>query len=211
MHPVRYDIEFALERNRLTTFFRLLIAIPWFIVGALYAIAAQIAMLIAWFALLFTGRFPERLYGFIAGFIRFAARLGGFAMLATDELPPFNGGDHPDYPVRVSIAGPQTGYSRSRTFFKLVTAFPQFVLTQGISALSSGAAFISWFRILFTGRQSATMHDALCASLAYQTRSYSFLMLLTEQHPRLLDLPPQDYPPGTPALPAPEAPAGAVT
>ena len=63
---------------------------------------------------------------------------------------------------------------------------------------------MAWWRILFTGKQSATMHDALRMSLAYTTRAGAFLLLLTEVHPRILDLPPQPYPADAPSLPGPQ-------
>jgi hypothetical protein len=206
MHPVSFDIDYAVERNRLTTFFRLIVAIPWIIVAYLYGIAAYVVAVIAWFALLFTKRYPEGLYNFVAGYVRFTARVGGFAVLATDEFPPFGGSPDPDYPVRVEVASPQAEYSRAKTFFKLILAFPQQLLTYGLGFIIYGASFVTWFRILFTGKQSATMHDALKMSLAYVTRSNAFLLLLTETHPRLLEVPRDDYPPQAPALPPP-APA----
>jgi hypothetical protein len=203
MHPVSFDIDYAVERNRLTTFFRLIVAIPWIIVAYLYGIAAYVVAVIAWFALLFTKRYPEGLYNFVAGYVRFTARVGGFAVLATDEFPPFGGSPDPDYPVRVEVASPQAEYSRAKTFFKLILAFPQQLLTYGLGFIIYGASFVTWFRILFTGKQSATMHDALKMSLAYVTRSNAFLLLLTETHPRLLEVPRDDYPPQAPALPPP--------
>lgn len=200
MHPVSFDVEYALERNRLTVFFRLLLAIPWILFGYVYALAAYVAALIAWFALLFTGRYPEGLYGFVAGFIRYAGRLSGFVALAADPFPPFGGGARDDYPVRVEVAARQPSYSRAKTFFKLVLYFPQALISYGTQALVGAGAFVTWWRVLFTGRQSATMHEALRVGLAYYLRSTSFLLLVTEAHPRLLDLPAQSYPPGTPAL-----------
>jgi len=91
------------------------------------------------------------------------------------------------------------------------------VILGGLSYLYLGAAFVAWWRIVFTGKQSATMHDALRMSLAYTTRAGAFLLMLTEIHPRLLDLPPQPYPAGAPSLPGPaqlptsEAPLPAET
>lgn len=202
MHPVRADLGYSQDRNRLTAFFRLLLAIPWIVVGYLYAIAAYIAAVIAWFALMFTTRYPTSLYNFIAGYLRFAGRVGGFVALGCDRFPPFSGRSDPDYPMQVEVGEPQPEYSRSKTFFKLLLYFPQALIGYGAQALVGAAAFVSWWRILFTGRQSATMHDAIRTGLAYYIRSTGFVLLLTEVHPRLLDLPAQHYPPGTPALPA---------
>lgn len=210
MHPVSFDLEYAMERNRLTAFFRLLLAIPWVIFAYLYTVAAYVAAVLAWFAIMFTKRYPQGLYSFVAGFIRYSGRLGGFVTLAADPFPPFSGGSRPDYPVRIEVAGPQPEYSRAKTFFKVVLYFPQMLIGYGAQLLVGAAAFITWWRVLFTGKQSATMHDALRVGMAYYLRSTAFVLLLTETHPRLLDLPPQAYPPDAPALPAAAAAAPAL-
>lgn len=201
MYPIGFELDYLEDRNRLTTFFRLIVAIPWIIISYVYAIVAGIVAFIAWFAMLFTKRYPESLYDFIAGYIRFSARVGGFMMLATDEWPAFWGEEDESYPIRVSIAPAQAEYSRAKTFFKYLLAFPQMLILQGLSFVIGGAAFVAWWRILFTGKQSATMHDAMRVSLAYSTRANAFMLLMTEYHPRLLDLPPQELPATAPAMP----------
>lgn len=207
MHPIHFDAEYALERNRLTVFFRLLLAIPWIIVVSLWGMVAYLAAIGSWFAMLFTGRHPQGLYDFIAGFIRFSGRAGAWMMLLTDEWPGFSPKEDLDYPIKISVDPPQGEYSRAKTFFKLLLYFPQMVLSYGLGLLVQGAAGITWVRVLFTGKQSATMHDALRVATAYQIRSTGFLLLLTETHPRVLDLPPQSYPPDAPALPTSTGPA----
>ncbi len=203
MNPIRFDADYVEERNRLTVFFRWIVAIPWFIWISLYGIGALLAAVVAWFVLLFTKSYPDSLYDFVAGYVKVAAQVGGFAMLITDEWPPFMP-DRDDYPVRVEVAPQQVEYRRAQTFFKYLLTIPQQIILFGLSYLIMGAAFVSWVRILFTGKQSATMHDALRMSLAYSTRASAFQLLLTEIHPRLLDLPPQEYPADAPSLPGPE-------
>jgi len=76
MYPVTYEVDYAGEgRNRLTTFFRSIVSIPWFIVAALYGFVAGIAVVIAWFALVFTAKYPEGLYNFVAGYVRMISRV----------------------------------------------------------------------------------------------------------------------------------------
>lgn len=216
MNPIRFEADYAEPRNRLTVFFRLIVAIPWYIWLSLYGVVAFLAALVAWFALLFTKRYPSGLYDFVAGYVKLSAQIGGWVLLITDEWPPFMP-DRDDYPIRVEVAPQQVEYRRAQTFFKYLLAFPQQLILFGLSYLYMGAAFVTWWRVLFTGKQSATMHDALRMSLAYTTRAGAFLLLLTEIHPRLLDLPPQNYPadapslPGPPQLPVSEAPLPAET
>jgi hypothetical protein len=83
MHPVSYDTAYEVERSRATTFFRAILAIPWFIYLSIYGIGALVVVVIAWFAMLFTKRYPERMYGFVSGYVRLAARTAAFFLLLT--------------------------------------------------------------------------------------------------------------------------------
>ena len=104
MYPVSYAADYAAEgRNRLTTFFRSFVAIPWLIVAYLYGIGASIVVVIAWFAMVFTGRYPQQLYDFNAGYLRMVNRVNSFHYLLTDEYPPFGGADAPEYPIRIGV------------------------------------------------------------------------------------------------------------
>lgn len=200
MYPISFDADYEVDRNRLTTFFRPLVAIPWILWAYLYGTAALVVVVIAWFAALFTKRYPEGMYSFVGDYVRFQARVAGFIFLLTDELPPFAGGERGDYPIRVDYSPPQPEYRRSRTFFKYLLILPQQLLLYGILMVAFFGAFISWFRILVTGKQSITMHDALELSLAYATRVSAFSYVMTEAHPRLLEVDADEPPPGAPGL-----------
>jgi hypothetical protein len=211
MNPISFDATYDIPRSRLTTFFRLIIVIPWAIWASIYGIGALVVVIIAWFAMLFTGRYPEGMYNFIAGYLRLSTRVYAYALLLTDELPSFSGGPEPEYPVKVDVAPRQERYHRGKTFFKYVLWFPQMLIGgYGLAFVVQFAAFVSWFRILFTGKQSITMHEALVGSSAYLVRSSGFILMLTETHPRMLDVPRYQPPPDAPGLPPPTQPAPAA-
>jgi hypothetical protein len=77
-------------RNRLTIFFRILLAIPHIIVISLIGIVAFFVYVIAWFAVLFTGKWPTGLRNFVIGLTRWTTRLNAYMYLLTDEYPPFS-------------------------------------------------------------------------------------------------------------------------
>jgi hypothetical protein len=211
MNPISFDATYDIPRSRLTTFFRLIIVIPWAIWASIYGIGALVVVIIAWFAMLFTGRYPEGMYNFVAGYLRLSTRVYAYALLLTDELPSFGAGPEPEYPVKVDVAPRQERYHRGKTFFKYVLWFPQMLIGgYGLAFVVQFAAFISWFRILATGRQSITMHEALVGSAAYLVRSNGFILLLTEAHPRMLDVPRYQPPPDAPGLPPPTQPTPAA-
>lgn len=88
---VRVDYGSETEgRNRLTIFFRILLAIPHIIVISLIGIVAFFVYVIAWFAVLFTGKWPVGLRNFVIGLTRWTTRLNAYMYLLTDEYPPFS-------------------------------------------------------------------------------------------------------------------------
>ncbi len=67
------------------------LAIPHYIVLAALAVAAIVCVLIAWFAILFTGKYPKSLFAFILGTMRWSLRVSAYAfLLTTDQYPPFS-------------------------------------------------------------------------------------------------------------------------
>jgi hypothetical protein len=78
------------ELNRWLPLVKWLLAIPHYIVLFFLYIAAFVAVIVAWFAILFTGRYPEGLFHFVEGVIRWQNRVAAYAvLLVTDRYPPF--------------------------------------------------------------------------------------------------------------------------
>ena len=85
------EFEPQLEhRNRLTVLLRLLLVIPQLIVLFFVGIAASVAWIVGFFAVLFTGRWPEGIRRFVVGSMRWSLRVDAYFMLMTDEYPPFS-------------------------------------------------------------------------------------------------------------------------
>ena len=76
--------------NRWLPLVKWLLAIPhWILLGFLY-IGAIFVVIVAWFAILFTGRYPRGLFGYVEGVARWQNRVIGYAVvLVTDDYPPF--------------------------------------------------------------------------------------------------------------------------
>jgi hypothetical protein len=92
--PEPYDLRLEItspdRRNRLTTFFRLILVIPHAVVLGFLNIGLEFVTLIAWFAILFTGHYPAGMYEFALGVARWAARVSAYLYLLVDEYPPFS-------------------------------------------------------------------------------------------------------------------------
>jgi hypothetical protein len=78
------------ELNRYLPIVKWLLAIPHLIVLVFLGLASIICVICAWFAILFTGRYPRGLFDFVEGTLRWSNRVSGYAfVLVTDEYPPF--------------------------------------------------------------------------------------------------------------------------
>jgi hypothetical protein len=78
------------DLNRWLPLVKWLLAIPHFILLVFLWLAAVVAVIIAWFAILFTGRYPRGLFDFVLGVLRWGNRVVAYAfLLVTDEYPPF--------------------------------------------------------------------------------------------------------------------------
>jgi len=186
-YPVTFDMDFVERRNRLTTFFRPVLAIPQLIFAAVYGIAFCIAYIGAWFALMFTARWPIGLYEFMGGFLRYVTRVTAYLYLGVDEYPPFNGTENDSYPVRVHIAPPLERYSRLKVFFRPIYAILALVIRYALGIVISVVAFLSWCVIVITGRETESLQNALRFALSYTTRADALIYLITETYPALED------------------------
>jgi Domain of unknown function (DUF4389) len=203
-YPVTFEADYVERRNRLTAFFRLILVIPLAIWLALYAILAEIAILIAWFAIVFTGRYPQGLYDFVAGYTRFLTRVTAYTSLLCDPYPPFGGSEDPAYPVRLQFAGPLEHYSRLKTLFRIILAIPILILRYVMELLLKIGAIAAWFVILVIGRMPRGLFDLMVLVNSYMARSDAYLYLLTETYPPFQDE--QTRAAGTQEPPAPPAP-----
>ena len=90
-YPANIDLAEAPEpRNRLTVAFRLFLAIPHFIVLIFVLLAWAVTTIIAWFAIVITGDYPQSLYPFGVGALRWRLRVEAYLLLMVDEYPPFS-------------------------------------------------------------------------------------------------------------------------
>ncbi len=79
------------ELNRWLPLVKWFLAIPHYIVLVFLGIAAIVSIIIAWFAILFTGRYPKGLFDFVVGVFRWCLRVAAYAfLLTTDRHPPYS-------------------------------------------------------------------------------------------------------------------------
>ena len=90
-YPLTLEVEYREDLSRWQIFVKWLLALPHYLVLAVLGIGAFFAILIAFFAILFTGRFPRGLFDFVVGTLRYAVRVQAYAFwFMPDRYPPFS-------------------------------------------------------------------------------------------------------------------------
>jgi len=210
-----FEAEYVEQRSRLTTFLRLILAIPHYLVVFCWGIAAFFAIVAAWFAVVFTGRFPEGLYDFIGGYQRYVAAVYGYTALLTDDYPPF-GSDTDGYPAHLLLPPRQESYSRAKAFFRLLLAIPVYIIAYAMQVVWEVGALIAWLVIVVTGKQPKGLQDMIQLGLSYQVRAGVYYSLMTEDWPPFTDpgraqVTGDGGPPLPPATPTAATPTAAET
>ncbi len=88
--PVSLDVVVPPRTSRLTTFFRFLLILPHAIALIFVSLAWYLTTIVAWFAILFTGRYPKGLFNFGTGVLRWSARYDAYRFFLVDKYPPFS-------------------------------------------------------------------------------------------------------------------------
>jgi hypothetical protein len=180
-HPISLRVDDDLRRSRVTVFFRLLLAIPHFIWFYLWAIAAELAIIINWFATLILGRAPRWLHRFISAFLRYQTHLYAFVTLVANPFPGFLGRPG-TYPIDLEIEGPERQH-RLKTLFRGVLAVPAVLVSWPLLYLLFVASFFGWFAALVTGRMPTGFRNVGAWALRYSAQVNAYAYILTDRYP----------------------------
>ena len=153
------------------------------------------------------GRYPQWLYDFNSGVVRFSIRTSAWIYLQTDVWPPFGLSDDPNYPIRVNIAPAAERQSRLKAFFRLILALPvALVLSYGTTYIQLLAGVVAWLTIVFRGYLPEGVNDMLTFVNSFHARVFGYIAILTDDYPPIGHRASQGQP--APAAPPPARPAG---
>ena len=167
--------------------------------------AFVVLTVVAFFAILFTGRYPRAIFDFNPGVLRWTWRVGfySYGALGTDRYPPFTLADVPDYPARLKVEYPQA-LSRGLALVKWwLLALPHYLIvssssavpgpgstrptttTHGPPAAASSACWscIAGIVLLFTGRYPRSIFDFVMGMNRWVFRVAAYAALMTDAYP----------------------------
>ena len=179
-HPIRLVVTDDLQRNRLTSFFRLILAIPHLIWLALWGIVAVLAAIANWVATLIYGKSPDGLHNFLATFLRYQTHVYAYVLLISDPFPGFGG--KPGYPIDLEIDPPHP-QNRWTVAFRLILAIPAFIVSGILGYLNRALGIFSWVLAVLMGRVPEGLRNFAAFAVRYEQQTAGYALLLTERYP----------------------------
>jgi len=179
--PVRFDVEYPDELSRLLIFFKWLLVIPHLIILSVLVSVQYVITIIAFFAILFTKKYPEGLFNIAVGVMRWSANANAYMLLLRDEYPPFSW-DAGQYPVTVEIDYPDE-LSRWAPLYKWLLIIPNMIVFMIVALVAYFLLFISWFAILITGKCPRGTFDFIAGMMRWGLRLNAYVYLMRDEYP----------------------------
>ena len=192
-YPVSIRGELTEPLSRWLWLFKLLLALPHYIILVFLWVAFIVVWLIAFFAILFTGKFPRSLFDFNVGVLRWSWRVGfySYEALGTDRYPPFTL-KSVDYPADLTVEYPEQ-LSRGLVLVKWwLLAIPHYLVVGlfkggGGGQSSLGVVFflciIAAVILLFTGKYSKEIFKLVIGLNRWSYRVCAYAALMADQYP----------------------------
>jgi hypothetical protein len=204
-YPVLVEGDLEPPLSRWLWLVKWVLIIPHLIVLAFLWIAFFVLTVVAFFAILFTGRYPRGIFDFNLGVLRWTWRVGfySYSALGTDRYPPFTLADVPDYPARLDVAYPQS-LSRGLVLVKWwLLAIPHYIIVGvfaggGFGGWSGAGGDWAWagsggligllvcfagIALLFTKRYPKPIYDFVLGMNRWVWRVVAYAALMTDAYP----------------------------
>ena len=213
-YPVHIDADAAPVASRWLWLVKWLLALPHYIVLVFLWLAFGVLSIGAFFAILFTGRYPRAIFDFNVGVLRWSWRVTYYAYgaLATDRYPPFTLAEVEDYPTHLQVDYPEH-LSRGLVLVKWwLLAIPHYLVVGlliggsawaaqdderwryvGSGGLVGLLAIIAAVVLAFTGTYPRPLYDLLLGLNRWVLRVAAYVALMTDQYPPFrLDMGPHE-------------------
>ncbi len=207
-YPVRVDGVLDAPLSRGLWLVKWLLLVPHYVVLAFLWAAVAVVTVVAWVAILVTGRYPRPLFDFTVGVLRWTWRVQhyGYAALGTDRYPPFTLADVPGSPARLHVPYPER-LSRGLVLVKWLLAVPHYLVVavfvgggvwlgagtrNGDGTWDDGWAFgglvallvfVAGVVLLFRGRYPEPLYDFVLGMDRWAIRVAAYVLLLTDTYP----------------------------
>jgi len=174
-------VEYPERLSRWKIFVKWLLAFPHYLILYGLGILAGAITFIAFFAILFSQRYPRSLFDLVVNVNRWNANVAAYVGLFRDEYPPFSW-ERGLYPLTYEVDYPET-LSRWLIFVKWLLAIPHVIVLSLLFILAYLLWFIAFLAILFTSRFPRGLFDFLVGVFRWNYRVSAYTNLLRDEYP----------------------------
>jgi hypothetical protein len=189
------------NRNRLTTAFRAILAIPHVILvggvgigvassgdrdtsigaeGGLIGAVVVFLAVISWFTIVIAGTHIAGIRQLTLFYMRWRLRALAYLMLLDDAYPPFGDGT---YPATLAVLDPPGPRQRLTVAFRILLAIPHMIALTFVLLAWYLVTVVAWFSILFTGAYPRALYDFSAGALRWRLRFDAYMLMLVDDYP----------------------------
>jgi hypothetical protein len=192
-YPVHLRGELTIPPGRWVWLFKWLLIVPHIFVLCFLGIASLVLTVIAFFAILFTGKYPRGMFDFNVGVMRWGWRVGfySYSALGTDKYPPFRLDKDPNYPADLEVEYPEK-LKNGLVLVKWLLGIPQLIIVgifqggnagRGWGGLTTLFAIFGAIYCLFTGKHHEDLFRLAIQTNRWSYRVFSYVFLMTDEYP----------------------------
>jgi hypothetical protein len=181
-YAATFEIAYPPELNRWLPLVKWLLAIPHFIALFFVGFAAFFVLIYAFFAVLFTRRWPRGAFEYLVGTLRWYYRVLVYVHLMTDAYPPFSLTDDPDYPLRLSIQYPEQ-VARWRPLAQWLLVIPYVWIAGVLYMLTGVLTIVAFFTVLFTKQIPRGVFELMVPGMRWNLRGSAYAYFMSERYP----------------------------
>jgi hypothetical protein len=183
-YPVSYEVMPQLTgRNRITALLRVILAIPHLIIVQAFSYVMQVIAVIAWLAIVITGKMPRGLWDFTVGYMRWRTRTNAYILLHRDEYPPFSMDEDASYAASFVSGEYPESRNRLTVLLRLIWMIPIAIYAAIIGIIASVLYLLMWLLIIVTGSAPEGLYNFTVGALRIGTRLEAYMLLVTDEYP----------------------------
>lgn len=181
-YPINISIQHQPEYSRFLPLVKWILLIPQYIVYIFLAIGALFVWFAAFFAVLFTAKYPRGMWDYMVGVQRWGLRINAYAYFATDKYPPYTLQETPEDTVRLYAVYPEH-VDRWRALFSYLVAIPYLFVAYIVSIIGQVCSMVAFFTIIFTKQIPVGLFDWIRKGMMWQTRGSFYAAFMSTLYP----------------------------
>ena len=181
-YPVELVVARSNRPSRLTSAIRVVMVLPHLAFSLVMELVAVIVVVGAWVCGSLSGRVPDELRAVLLWILRYRAWVDCYAVLLTDQFPPFTGADDRSAPIRV-VARPAERQPRWSVFLRGFLVLPALFVSLCLLLVLLMVAIATWAAVLLGGRLPPTAAELLEMGSGFILRTRGYAALLTARYP----------------------------